>query len=414
VEARPLGGEKMGKRVCFLVSEHPFLDARIFKKEAKSLVKHGYEVSLIVPKRNGYLFDIDNTPFKNRYLEEQFIHEGINIITYEQTNRSGQWKHYYNQLKMGKINRSSHPLIELGKSEQADIYHAHELDSLFAGVNIKRELAKMGKQVKLIYDSHELDPDPSTKEAHRIKQVKLDLLKQMLKETDYCITVSPSIKSWFHCIAPDVVTEIIYNSPPLTPFYKSDFKRKKELTLVYEGVMNSKRGSFHKLMKIIELCNQHFPLNVIIIGGNKKSEDPLTPPHHLRDRVKQTGWIPYDSIPQIMNQADLGWVDLDANESLNNRYAMPNKFFSYLNNGLPVITNECQDMMEFIRIYQCGVIVEGRDATAEDYVSVLLHLNSNRKLIREMSKNARGLMETQYSWEQMEKRLLTIYQRLLR
>lgn len=55
----------MGKRVCFLVSEHPFLDARIFKKQAKSLLKQGYAVTMIVPRRNGYLFNIDGRDRKS-------------------------------------------------------------------------------------------------------------------------------------------------------------------------------------------------------------------------------------------------------------------------------------------------------------------------------------------------------------
>lgn len=54
----------MAKKVCMVVAYHPFLDARIFKKEAKSLQKMGYDVSMIVPRKNGNLFDIDGTPFK--------------------------------------------------------------------------------------------------------------------------------------------------------------------------------------------------------------------------------------------------------------------------------------------------------------------------------------------------------------
>ena len=74
----------MSKKVCFLVTEHPFLDARIFKKEAKSLRKHGYQVTMIVPRKNGYLFDIDGRVFTDSFLEPIFYHEGIKVITYEQ------------------------------------------------------------------------------------------------------------------------------------------------------------------------------------------------------------------------------------------------------------------------------------------------------------------------------------------
>uniref|UniRef100_UPI0036D26E26 glycosyltransferase n=1 Tax=Flavobacterium myungsuense TaxID=651823 RepID=UPI0036D26E26 len=143
-----------------------------------------------------------------------------------------------------------------------------------------------------------------------------------------------------------------------------------------------------------------------------KNQEPLLIPSHLEDKIIQTGWVDYEEIPEKMKGADLGWVDLDAKGSLNNRYAMPNKFFSYLNNGMPVVVNQCDDMKEFIRKYNCGYIVKGREATAEDYAKGLLDLNFNRKQIHAMSLQARKVMEERFSWAKMEKRLLSIYDEL--
>src|SRR5699024_9969371 len=173
--------------------------------------------------------------------------------------------------------------------------------------------------------------DPAEKQASRMKKVKLQSFKLMLKETDLVITVSQSIKSFFHSLDDGLPVEVIYNSPPLTLDCNPGQGKNKELVLVYEGVMNKKRGSFDKLLKITEICNESFPMIVKLIGGNKKSEIALPIPSHLKDKMIQTGWVDYTSIPQAMEGADLGWVDLDAKYSLNNRFAMPNKFFSYLN-----------------------------------------------------------------------------------
>lgn len=74
----------MKLKVCFLVTEHSFLDVRIFEKEAKSLQKKGYEVTLIVPKVNGYLFDINGKKVKDLPSSKSFYHDGIKIIPYSE------------------------------------------------------------------------------------------------------------------------------------------------------------------------------------------------------------------------------------------------------------------------------------------------------------------------------------------
>ncbi|OZU88937.1 hypothetical protein CIL03_07905 [Virgibacillus indicus] len=404
----------MGKNVCFLVTEHPFLDARIFKKEAKSLMKQGYEVTMIVPRKNGNLFDVDGSVYRDSFQSQTFIYEGIRVITYEQINPEKNIKSLHYNLQTGKFTRFTDPLTTLGIAQQADFYHAHEFFSLYSGIGIKRALTSKGKHIKLIYDSHELEPDPLSLQSHKTKVVKMQMLEKMLIETDCVITVSESIKSWYLSIDPQLLVEVIYNSPPLAPKYKPVQDKKSDFLIAYEGVMNRKRGNFSKLMEVLELCNQKFDLKVKIIGGqiNPKQDFTHTIPQHLQESVIFSGWLDYHTIPNALQDVDLGWVDLDALHSLNNRFAMPNKFFSYLNNGVPVLVNQCKDMEHFIQRYKCGYTVKKMQATAQDYFQALQFLHSNKNKLREMSLNARRVMESKFSWEHMEKRLFTIYKRL--
>src|SRR5699024_9072639 len=139
----------MSKNVCFLITEHPFLDARIFKKEAKSLHGEGYQVTMIVPTKNGYLFDVDGSIFHQQFRSQTFIHEGIKIVTYEQMYPENQLKNLHYNLHSGHHSRFTDPLTQLGIAQQADIYHAHEFFSLYSGVGIKRTLATKGRECKL-------------------------------------------------------------------------------------------------------------------------------------------------------------------------------------------------------------------------------------------------------------------------
>lgn len=412
-KAKELGGEMM-KNVCFLVSEHPFLDARIFKKEAKSLCKRGYNVTMIVPRKEGYLFDVDGSIFREDFKSQTFIYEGIKVVTYEQWAPEKNIKSLYYNIRSDSYLRFTDPLTQLGIQQKADIYHAHEFFSLYSGIGIKRTLTSNGKPCKLVYDSHELEPDPIIVQSDKIKKVKKQMLECMLKETNYVITVSESIKSWFHSINPHLQIEVIYNSPPLAAEYEPKLANKPGLLLAYEGVLNQRRGNFHKLIKILEICNKQFELKLKIIGGSKQSQNDLnlSIPPHLKDKVHCTGWVNYDAIPEVMKDVDLGWIDLDVAHSLNNRYAMPNKFFSYLNNGVPILANQGKDMKRFVDTYQCGYIVNKLEATAQDYFQALQFFHANRSEIRKMGLQARNVMESQFSWEHMEKKLFTVYERL--
>ncbi|UOQ94523.1 glycosyltransferase [Halobacillus shinanisalinarum] len=405
----------MSKRVCMVVAYHPFLDARIFKKEAKSLQKKGYHVTMIVPRRNGRLFDIDGTPFTNRFRNKVFTHEGIRIVTYEWESCRKQLSKVSSNENVWETQGFTNQLTQLAIQQNADIYHTHEYLSLFAGVGIKRLMKKRkGKDIKLIYDSHELTPDP----LHpRYTEKQRDNLKQklliMLDEVDYVITVSNSIKSWYLSHKPKLPVEVIYNSPPLSKNYLPKQYSSNGLTIGYEGNLDDKKGMREKIIGITELCSKKLNFKFKIIGGSR-FDNPFVIPKHLQSNITLTGWVDYLNIPKYMKDVDIGWIDLENVEtSLNNNYAMPNKFFSYLNNGIPVLVNKCHSMEAFIDAHQCGFVVQKTNVTSQDYADALLYLSENKSKLKTMSMNGRKVMENSYSWEKMEERLFNVYQQLL-
>ncbi|MDL4839763.1 glycosyltransferase [Aquibacillus rhizosphaerae] len=399
----------MAVKVCMLVAEHPFLDSRIFKREAKSLIKLGFDVTMIVPRKDGYLFDIDGTPIKNSFLDQTFIHEGITFITYNfEESRAALSKVLSPEViwEQGFMN----PLTELAIQQNADIYHVHEYLSLFAGIGVKRSFKKKNKDIKLVYDSHELTPDPfDTRTPTELRNNLKEKLLLMLDEVDYIITISHSIKSWFLSQNPTLPVEVIYNSPPLAKDYQPKNFDKDHFIACYEGNIDYKRGSKDKIIQISEICSKDIEFKIKVIGGTRFG-DSFHLPEHLSEKIELTGWVDYYSISQHMRNVDIGWIDYeDLGSSLNRSYAMPNKFFSYLNNGVPILVNRCHEMESFIRTHQCGLIIDKKEATAEDYANAIIYLSKNKSLLKEMSLNGRRVMEQTYCWDNMEKRLIKVY-----
>ncbi|MBM7838864.1 glycosyltransferase involved in cell wall biosynthesis [Alkalihalobacillus xiaoxiensis] len=399
-------------KVCMLVHTHSFLDTRIFQKEAKSLQKHGYEVVMIVPRIKGKLFRINKEPFENELLETSFMYEGIKIVTYDFETFKPTVEHMQEYIDSDTLSFNN-PLVKLGLAENADVYHAHEVASLFAGIGIKRLRKKNGKPVKLIFDSHDLIPDPFDKKPKFIAMGKL--LDDMLTEIDQLITVSPSIKAYYITKQPLLPIEILYNSPPLNHDYQARVPKETELTVGYEGhVADNKKGSSDKIYKITELAKQQVNSFTFKIIGGVLHGHKLDVPKDLQPHISLTGWVPFEGIAKEMAEVDIGWIDFDdLSNSLNRSYALPNKFFSYLNNGIPVIVNKCHDMEQFIQTHQCGIVLNKQKATGDDYAEAVLYLHQNRDLLKQMSVNARKAMENLYNWEKMEQRMLQLYETLL-
>ena len=116
----------MRQSVCMVVAYHPFKDARIFKKEAKSLQRKGYNVTMIVPRMNGNLFDIDGTPFTKSFRNKVFTYEGIKIVTYSWEQCKDQLNKVLSDEHVWEAKGFNNPLTQLAMKEDTDIYYTHE------------------------------------------------------------------------------------------------------------------------------------------------------------------------------------------------------------------------------------------------------------------------------------------------
>lgn len=391
-------------KVCMLVIQHPFVDARIFKKEAKSLLKAGYDVTLVVPRnKKGFLYDIEGTSYTNKFLEKKFVYEGIKIVTYQPVVPS--FDYMKNAVHSGNFKAFKDPLYLAGLAEKADIYHVHEVFSLYSGIGIKRTLKSMyGKSVKLIYDSHEITEG---------SEQYVSLFKQMIKETDSVITVSDSMKDWYKRAFPLLPVEVIYNSPHLDNDFEPKKYTSKGLVAGFIGWMTKEKANKDKMLKITELCRKHMDFKFKILGGVRGSKIDF--PDSMKNYIIQCGWVKFERIPQHLKDVDIGWIDFDMNtpvHPLNYRVALPNKFFSFLNSGIPILVNNCSEMANFVRYNQCGLVVDGENPSAEDYEKAILYLQTHRRKLVEMSKNARRIMVETYSWEHMENRMVQLYENL--
>ncbi|GAK03675.1 probable glycosyltransferase [Geomicrobium sp. JCM 19037] len=374
------------KTVCFVVTEHPIKDARIFHREAKSLARAGYNVTILSPsqatEREGVPFLIDE----------------ITIVPYV-PDRLKDDQHRSFELRQNKTPESS--LVRLGIKVRADLYHAHEMESLHAAVFMKRAVS----DARLVFDSHELFVDHRSLTSIRRREQKEAWLRQMLEETDAIITVSPSIAEYYKNLSFKGPVEVIVNSPPFTSFVHK--KKTSHRTIGYVGMVTKDKGNWQKLVDIAEQSEY----SIKIIGGAPRHETELLVPDHLHDRIEMTGWVDYDHIPSELEDVDIGWIDMNTKRSMNRYFSLPNKFFSFLDAGVPVIVNDCLEMRKVIEKERCGIVIPMENPAATDYANGMLSVSDDQ--LQRMGENARRYMQREMSWDHMERRLLALYETLL-
>lgn len=414
-------------KVCMVTTDHSAVSSRIFYKEARSLQQAGYDVTLLAPLNDeGFLFDMGG----NKIASAETTLYDVRIIGFSKEKRG--------ILKIGIISKLMRlavltglrigaklftELIDKGASLNADVYHCHEIFSLYAGIQIKRRLEKEGRKPKLIYDVHEYTPavSPRYSGIKRLydrlsKKVIVHFEKEALKYVDYAITVSEAIRNYILTQNRFIPTEVIYNCSvfPILQEPERAREHRDKVIICHEGSLSFSRG-LKRMIEVIKVLKEGYGdrVGLLIIGDvygeERRYLDQKLDEYDLQNTIRCTGWLPYEKVSQAISQADIGIIFFEPTE--NNMFGTPNKLFNYMRCGLPIVSVDLPETSRIISETQCGLVVT--EPSIESLAEALSALIDDEAKRRQLGKNARKAGYNQYGWEQMEKGLIKVYAELL-
>jgi len=366
------------------------MDVRIFYKEAKSLQRSGYDVTIIAPAVPS--------------LKADSTIDGIRILIIP---RYGK-----------KILRplTLFDLFRRGIAADADIYHCHEPDALIAGAALK-----IIRRKKLVYDAHEYwshyFSEKFPKTAKKLAFLGFDIIeKTFCAFADYIITVSEETVDNYRRY--NKRTTLVANFPDMEFFTggeKPDLAERYsgKTIFVYAGGLEPNRGTLESI-KALELVKDKNAV-LLFVGpfknsGYEKEVMAYVNEKNLTQRVEFVGNIPYKDISAYLRMSTAGLLPHQPIERYSKTpYSI--KLFEYMGCGLPVIVSRLPELTKIVEGAGCGVLVD--PTKPEDMAKAMTWVMENPAAAKALGKNGRKAVEEKYNWQNMEKRLLEVYGSLL-
>ncbi len=367
----------MENKVCHITSAHSRYDVRIFSKQCKSLVKGGYDVTLIV----------------NDDKDDEVIN-GVKIVS----------TRYKPKTRMDRFIKSKKKLYDKAVEVDADIYQLHDPDLLPIGTKLKN----MGK--KIIFDSHE-DIPKQIKGKDWIPAIMRNTVsnaygvyeKLSVKRYDAVITVTPHIMDRLRIINSNIV--MITNYPIIKE--KENITRKSNNSICFVGGIGE-QWSHDKILEAIEDIEH---IKYILAGKGSEDYINLLKSYNSWCKVDYLGVIPHEEVRQIYDNSFVGMTILRHDTQVGEEGTLGNtKLFEYMEAGLPVICSNNKLWKEIINKYNCGIAINPN--RVEEIKEAILVLKNNPDKAKIMGENGRKAIEEEYNWSTQEKKLLLLYENL--
>ena len=366
----------MIKKICILTTVHAAYDIRIFYKEAITLSRHGYDVTIVAQH------------------DQHEITKGIKIVPLRPAKN-----------RFVRMTKNVLLVFRMAVKSDADIFHFHDPELIPVGIS----LSLLGKRV--VYDIHE-DVPKDIKDKFWIPPYLRGILSKAVsilesfaaKKLSGLISATPSIALRF----PPDKTAVVQNLPILQEHKRIIPYQQRSGSVVYIGSLTKVRGA-QEMIAAMELLPKRLEAILTIAGAfssnNLESEMRQLPGWN---RIEFLGWITRNKVNEVLNNAKIGLVLF--HPVANHTESQPNKIFEYMQAGIPVIASNFSLWRQIIEGSGCGIIVDPFDINAiADAIKWLL---DNPRKAEMLGEKGRQAVIEKYNWEAEGNKLISFYSQL--
>ena len=235
-----------------------------------------------------------------------------------------------------------------GYSINPDVLIVNDINAMPIAERYLKEIDCLETPIYL--DLHEYGPDEGKRLIDRLlmNPFKRFLCERYLDKAQVVSTVSLGLVQAYEKLI-DREVHLVPNVPPYVEVSPQPLKAGK-IRLVHHGGFGPGRD-LQGLIEAVKILGEGYELHFYLIGKesltNKLRRATEGAPVFFHEPVST------DLIAQAINQYDIG-VYLLRGENFNNKYAMPNKLFEFVQARLAIVTSPNHEMRQFILKNEVG------------------------------------------------------------
>lgn len=381
-----------GRRVTMLV-RNPFSNDTRVEREARSLSRAGYEVTIIAHALTGLpLRESKAGATVKRIPRRGPDLPGLRFLAY-------RWR-----------------LERAIERTRPDILHAHDTDAL---QSIGPAAARL--KVPFVYDAHELWLGRSRRGRSAVydwlaRRYYRWVEARYLPRAAAVIVANPPVAPHLQrayglgeaAIVPNYPEETVKVEPRDLRSLPGGASIPEGVPIVlYTGGITQDRG-IEQLVEAMTLLPQAH-LAFLGGGGLEPAIRALVAERGLGQRTHFLGMVPSDEVVPYSASATVGVLST-VPVCLNNVYALPNKIFQYMAAGIPVVASDYPQIREVVAGSDAGVVVDPTDPRAIA-AALRIFLDDPARAAKIGANGRRAVLE-RYRWSSAEETLLDVYRGL--
>jgi hypothetical protein len=255
------------------------------------------------------------------------------------------------------------------------------LGSLRPDVIVANDLATLPLALALnaragvIYDAHEYSPrEMENHLAWRFffQDYNDYLCRTYLRKARAMLTVCHGIADEYRACY-GVRPEVLTNAPPYHELEPGPTDPATVRMIHHGGAIPMRRIDL--MIEAMDFLDERFHLDLMLMPTDRRCLARLRALAAGRPRVRFVPTVPMAELPRRINGYDVGLYLLPPN-NFNNRMALPNKFFEFVQARLAVAIGPSPEMAALVREYDCGVV--SADFTPRSIAASLNGLDARR------------------------------------